>query len=124
MVNLVEFPEVWAAVAAYGQMAVVGAAMAGGVISHGEGSYEASYVVRRSGEYQLVVGLVGNTAKTVFHGVCAPGPVAPAICEVQHATSDLVAGQTGQLRIWTADRCSFAISYAHCHVSVSQSDSQ
>ena len=51
-------------------------------MNHGEGGYEASYVVTRAGEYQLVVGLGGDPAKSVFKGECAPGPVSPAHCEV------------------------------------------
>lgn len=74
------------------------------MLALGEGEYEASYVVRRAGEYQLVVGLAGDSAKSVFRGECAPGPVSPAHCEVQHATSEIAAGQAGQLRFWTADR--------------------
>jgi hypothetical protein len=51
-----------------------------------------------------VVGLAGDTAKSVFRGECAPGPVSPAHCEVQHMGVEIAAGQAGQLRFWTADR--------------------
>lgn len=73
-------------------------------MNHGEGDYEASYVVTRAGEYQLVVGLAGDPAKSVFRGGCAPGPVSPGHCEVQHVKAEIAAGQAGQLRFWTADR--------------------
>lgn len=79
-------------------------ALAGGIVNHGEGDYEASYVVTRAGEYQLVVGLAGDPAKSVFRGGCAPGPVSPGHCEVQHVKAEIAAGQAGQLRFWTADR--------------------
>ena len=51
-----------------------------------------------------VVGLAGDSAKSVFRGECAPGPVSPAHCEVQHMGVEIAAGQAGQLRFWTADR--------------------
>lgn len=51
-----------------------------------------------------VVGLAGDTAKSVFRGECAPGPVSPAHCEVQHMGTEIAAGQAGQLRFRTADR--------------------
>ncbi len=87
----------------------------GGIVNHGEGSYEASYVVTCAGEYQLVVGLAGDPAKSVFRGECAPGPVSPGHCEVQHAATEIAAGQAGQLRFWTADRCDgWSISCAAC----------
>lgn len=53
-----------------------------------------------------VVGLAGDTAKSVFRGECAPGPVSPEHCEVQHMGVEIAAGQAGQLRFWTADRWS------------------
>jgi hypothetical protein len=62
----------------------------------------------RSSKLQIifaqVVGLAGDTAKSVFRGECAPGPVSPAHCEVQHMGVEIAAGQAGQLRFWTADR--------------------
>ena len=48
---------------------------------------------------------MGDPAKSVFRGECQPGPVSPGHCEVQHVRSEITAGETGQLRFWTADRC-------------------
>ncbi len=57
-----------------------------------------------AGEVQLIVGLHGNSAKTVFKAACQPAVVAPGMCEVQHGMAEIMAGQPGQLRFWTADR--------------------
>ena len=57
-----------------------------------------------AGEVQLIVGLHGNAAKTVFKAACLPATVAPGMCEVQLGMAEITAGQPGQLRFWTADR--------------------
>lgn len=77
---------------------------AGGIRDHGDGTYEASYVATVAGEVQLIVGLHGNAAKTVFKAACQPATVAPGRCEVQLGMAEITAGQPGQLRFWTADR--------------------
>ena len=76
----------------------------GGIRDHGDGTYEASYVASVAGEVQLVVGLHGNAAKTVFKAACLPATIAPGMCEVQLGMAEITAGQPGQLRFWTADR--------------------
>ena len=77
---------------------------AGGIRDHGDGTYEASYVATAAGEVQLIVGLHGGAAKTVFKAACLPATVAPGVCEVQLGMAEITAGQPGQLRFWTADR--------------------
>ncbi len=77
---------------------------AGGIRDHGDGTYEASYITSVAGEVQLVVGLHGNAAKTVFKAACLPATIALGMCEVQLGMAEITAGQPGQLRFWTADR--------------------
>ena len=79
--------------------------MPGGIRDYGDGTYEAAYVATVAGEVQLIVGLHGNAAKTVFKAACQPATVAPGMCEVQLGMAEITAGQPGQLRFWTADRC-------------------
>lgn len=61
-----------------------------------------------------MVGLAGDPSKSVFRGECAPGPVSPAHCEVQHVRAEIATGQAGQLRFWTADRY-MPFKYLNCH---------
>ncbi len=76
----------------------------------GPGIYEATYVQSVAGEVQLVVQLGGGREKAAFRALCVPARVAPAKCEVQHSSSAITAGATGQLCFWTRDRCSAHIT--------------
>ena len=82
---------------------------AGAVSDKGDGRFEVTYTVTAAGPVSIAASLPGQPASRLFEAQCEAAGAALDRCTVAAVAEALVAGDTGALVFWQADRCAAAM---------------
>lgn len=80
----------------------------------GDGRFEVAYTVTAAGPVSIAASLPGQAGVRLFEAQCEAAGGALGRCTVAAVAEALVAGDTGALVFWQADRCAAGL---HCSSS-------